>query len=69
MFADTLQGIIRGPWAPLLLLIYKFDLSKMYLLIGGVFVLLIVIGVIAYLKYINFTYFLDEEKQEFVILT
>lgn len=67
MFADTLQGIIRGLWAPLLLLIYKFDLSKMYLLIGGFLVLLIVIGVIAYLKYINFTYFLDEEKQEFVI--
>ena len=67
MFADTLQGLIRGLWAPLLLIIYRFDWSKMYFLIFGFLVLLIIIGVIAYLKYINFTYFLDEVKQEFVI--
>ncbi|RAR46657.1 PH domain-containing protein [Flavobacterium lacus] len=67
MFADTLQGIIRGLWAPILLVIYKFDWSKMYFLIFGFLILLLLIGVIAYLKYINFTYFLDEEKQEFVI--
>ena len=67
MFADTLQGIIRGLWAPLLLLVYKFDWSKMYLLIFGFLILLFLIAVIAYLKYINFTYFLDEGKQEFVI--
>lgn len=67
MFADTLQGIIRGLWAPILLVIYKFDWSKLSFLIFGILILLLIIGVIAYLKYINFTYFLDEKKQEFVI--
>lgn len=67
MFADTLQGIIRGLWAPILLIIYKFDWSKMYFLVFGFLILLLFIGVIAYLKYMNFTFFLNEEKQEFVI--
>lgn len=67
MFVDTLQGIIRGLWAPLLLVLYRFDWSKMILFIVGLLTLLIVIGVIAYLKYINFTFFLDESKEEFVI--
>ncbi|MEZ4838893.1 PH domain-containing protein [Flavobacterium sp.] len=67
MFADTLQGIIRGLWAPILLVIYRFDWSKMYMLVFGLLFLLVLIGFIAYAKYINFTYFLDEEKQEFVI--
>lgn len=67
MFADTFQGIIRAMWAPLLLIIYRFDWSKMYFFIIGIVVLLVVIGVIAYIKYVNFTFFLDEVKAEFVI--
>lgn len=67
MFADTLQSIIRGVWAPLLLVLYKFDWDKMFFLVIGFVVLLIIIGVIAYLKYIHFTFFLDESKEEFVI--
>ena len=67
MFVDTLQNIIRGLWVPLLLILYKFDWSKMVFFGIGVFVLLLVIGIIAYLQYKNFTFFLDEEKEEFVI--
>ncbi|WP_396183722.1 PH domain-containing protein [Flavobacterium sp.] len=67
MFVDTLQNIIRGLWVPLLLILYKFDWSKMVFFGIGVFVILLVIGIIAYLQYKNFTFFLDEEKEEFVI--
>lgn len=67
MFADTFQGILRAMWAPLLLIIYKFDWSKMLYFGIGLVVLLLIIGVIAYLKYTHFTFFLDEQKQEFVI--
>lgn len=67
MFADTFQGIIRAMWAPLLLIIYRFDWSKMLYFGIGLVVLLLIIGVIAYLKYTHFTFFLDEQKQEFVI--
>jgi len=67
MFADTLQNIVRGLWVPLLLVLYKFDWSKILIFGIGLVVLLLVIGVIAYLQYVNFTFFLDEEKEEFVI--
>ena len=67
MFADTLQNIIRGVWAPLLIVLYKFDWTKMLFLGLAVFVLLLIIGCVAYLKYKNFTFFLDENKEEFVI--
>lgn len=67
MFADTSQQIIRALWAPLLVMIYKFDWSKMYGVVIGAVVLFSLIAVIAYLKYRNFTFFLDAEKQEFVI--
>ena len=67
MFADTIQGIIRGLWAPLLFVLYKMDWTKILLTAGLFFLILIVVGVIAYLKYINFTFFLNTKKQEFVI--
>lgn len=67
MFADTFQGIIRAMWAPLLIVFYRFDWSKMLYFGIGLLVVLLIIGVIAYLKYIHFTFFLDEQKQEFVI--
>lgn len=67
MFADTFQEIIRALWAPLLLIIYRFDWSKMLYLGIGLLILVLIIGVIAYLKYTHFIFFLDEQKQEFVI--
>ncbi|WP_291118451.1 PH domain-containing protein [Flavobacterium sp. UBA6135] len=67
MFADTLQGIIRGLWAPLLLVLYKMDWTKIFVVFGFLVLVLVVIGVIAYLKYINFTFYLDSKRQEFVI--
>jgi putative membrane protein len=67
MFADTFQEIIRATWAPLLIVFYRVDWSKMLFLVIGLLVLLLIISIIAYLKYIHFTFFLDEQKQEFVI--
>ncbi len=34
MFADTIQGIIRGLWAPLLFVLYKMDWTKILLTAG-----------------------------------
>jgi putative membrane protein len=48
-------------------LAFKFDeLNKVYLLLGTVLVVLI-IGIVAYLKYQNFTFYLDNENEEFII--
>lgn len=67
MFVDTLQNVIRGLWAPLLLVLYKFDWSKMVFFVLGVVVLLLIIVFVAYLQFKNFTFFLDESNEEFVI--
>lgn len=67
MFADSLQNIIRGLWAPLLLLLYKFDWSNIFLFGISFLLILLLIGFIAYLQFKNFTFFLDESNEEFVI--
>lgn len=67
MFVDTLQSAIRALWFLLIVWILKIDeLNKIYFIIGAVAVL-IGVSLIAYLKYRNFTFFLDEENEEFVV--
>jgi uncharacterized membrane protein YdbT with pleckstrin-like domain len=67
MFVDTLQQWGRGLWPILVVYIFKFDeLNKVYLF-GGITVLLVIIGIIAYLKYLNFTFYLDDQNEEFII--
>jgi len=67
MFADTFQSMIRAMWAPLLIVLFKLEPEK-YILVGLGFVgIVILVGVVAFLKYRNFTFFLDEEKQEFIL--
>lgn len=67
MFADSLQNIIRGLWVPLVLILYKFDWTKMLFFGVAIFFLLVIIGCVAYFQYKNFTFFLDETNEEFVI--
>jgi len=67
MFIDTLQQWGRGLWPILVVYAFKFDeLNKVYLFLG-VSVLLVTIGIVAYLKYRNFTFYLDDKNEEFVI--
>lgn len=67
MFADTFQGLVRALWAPILVILFKMK-SENYVFIAIGFLTLVVLTlVIGYLKYRNFTFFLDEEKQEFVL--
>lgn len=66
MFADTVQKFARAFWPILLVLLFRSETSK--LLIGlGILLLIIIIAVIAYLKYVNFTFYIDEENDEFII--
>ena len=67
MFFDTLQQYARALWPILVIWIFKFnELNKVYLSLGTLFVF-VAIGAIAYLKYLNFTFYLDDENQEFII--
>ena len=67
MFTDTLQKSIRALFPVLIVIITQSQkINKLYLwpAVGAV---LIAIAVIAYLKYRNFTFQLDEDNEEFVI--
>ncbi len=67
MFADTLQKFVRASWVPLAIFIYRMPSDALLYMVLGVIVILLLIVVLAYLRYRNFTFFLDEDKQEFVI--
>ena len=67
MFFDTLQLWARGLWPVLLIYIVKFkDLNSVYLVLG-VAAFLLIVALIAYLKYLNFTFYLDSDNDEFII--
>lgn len=67
LFVDTVQKWGRGLWPIAVIWLFKFDeLNKVYLLLGSILVVL-VIGIVAYLKYLNFTFYLDKENEEFII--
>jgi len=67
MFTDSVQSFVRAAWLPLVLIIYKLDTSKIILFGLGLLILLVCIGVVAYIQHNNFTFFLDKHKNEFVI--
>jgi len=67
LFVDTVQKWGRGLWPIAVIWLFKFDeLNKVYLLLGSILVV-IIIGIVAYLKYLNFTFYLDKENEEFII--
>lgn len=68
MFVFTFQGFVKAFWPILLLWIYKFnDANKIYLLIGGIVFFIAMVGLVSYLKYWNFTFYIDQENNEFII--
>nr|WP_315202822.1 PH domain-containing protein [uncultured Flavobacterium sp.] len=67
MFLYSLQGYAKALWPILVIWIFKFDeINKVYLL-AGIIAVFAVVGIISYLKYLNFTFYIDEENDEFII--
>lgn len=67
LFFYTLQQYARALWPILVIWLFKFDeLNKLYVFLG-VLITFVAIGLISYLQYLNFTFFLDKENQEFII--
>src|SRR4051794_22578733 len=67
MFADTVQGALRALWPFLIVWVLKIDEFSRIALWIGIAALLLGICLVAYLKYRNFTFFLDEGNEEFII--
>jgi putative membrane protein len=67
LFIYSLQGYAKALWPILVIWIFKFnEINKGYLVAGTIAVFAI-IGVISYLKYLNFTFYIDQENDEFII--
>jgi len=67
MFTDSLQKFVRASWALLLITLYRMPSEAIGSVVLGIIGVFFIIGFIAYLRYRNFTFFLDEQKQEFVV--
>jgi putative membrane protein len=67
MFGDTLQGSIRALAPILIITILRPGSNKIYVVSAIFGIVLVATLVIGYLKYLNFTFFLDQENEEFVV--
>jgi putative membrane protein len=67
MFFETLRQYIRAFWPVFVIWIFKFnEINKLYFFLG-ILVVFIGVAIISYLKYLNFTFYLDHENDEFII--
>lgn len=67
LFFDTLRKYLKALWPILLLWLVKFnEVNKLYLALGAL-LLVVVVGFISFLKYQNFTFYIDNENEEFII--
>jgi putative membrane protein len=67
MFFYTLQQYARALWPVMVVWLFKFDeVNKLYFFLG-IFATFIIIGIVSFLQYLNFTFFLDKENEEFII--
>jgi putative membrane protein len=67
MFADTLQKVIRAAALPVLFIFIKSGGQHTWAVVSGTIALILILAVFAYIRYVKFTFFLDEDKQEFII--
>lgn len=67
LFGDTLQKAVRALVLPSIFILIKLRGTDIAYILLGLFVVLLALAIFAYLRYQNFTFFLDHEKQEFVI--
>ncbi|HEU4789537.1 MAG TPA: PH domain-containing protein, partial [Flavobacterium sp.] len=60
-------GYAKALWPILVIWIFRFDEINKGYLVAGTFALFVIIGTISYLRYLNFTFYIDQENDEFII--
>lgn len=67
MFFDTLRHYLKALWPIFIIWLVKFDeINKLHLALGTAAVIS-AIALVAFLKYKNFTFYIDNENEEFII--
>jgi putative membrane protein len=67
MFFYNLQKFGRAFFPILVVFFIKKDDFNWFYIIPGIISILIILGVFAYLSYLNFTFYIDNENEEFII--
>jgi len=67
LIAHSAQKVIRATAIPIFIFIIKAKATELAYVLLGAFILLVISAVFTYLSYLKFTFFLDEEKQEFIV--
>ena len=67
MFFYTLQKFARAFFPIILIFFFKSEKLNLFYIIPAIVVALLILGVFAYFSYLNFTFLIDEENNEFVI--
>ena len=67
LFVNSLQKIGRA-FVPILVVFFlKIETASVLLIILSAIGIILVISVFAYLKYLNFTFYIDEKSEEFIV--
>lgn len=67
MFADSLQKVARA-FLPLLVVFFvKSENVSKGLIVLGILAIFLIVAVVAYLKFINFTFYIDDDSDEFIV--
>ena len=67
MFADTVQKFARAFWPIILISVFRSDTFDKLIVVLSILGFLVISAIVAYLKYLNFTFHIDDENNEFVI--
>ncbi|WP_348824707.1 PH domain-containing protein [Flavobacterium aestuarii] len=67
MFLYALQGYLKALWPVLVIWLFKFDEVNKFYFFVGIISFLVITGIISYLKYLKFTFYIDQENDEFII--
>jgi putative membrane protein len=67
MFASTLFKIIKNLAIPIIIAVIRTDKSFLNYLLSGIGVLVVAVAIAAYFRYKYFSYYLDEQRNDFVI--
>lgn len=67
MFFYALQKFARAFFPIIVILFFKSEKVNLVLVIPGLFAALLLFGIFAYFSYLNFTFYIDDQNDEFII--
>ncbi|MCH8496229.1 MAG: PH domain-containing protein [Balneolales bacterium] len=67
LFVDSVYTSIKAFWPFLLIFLVQFDSSKLVMAGAVLAGALTLLGILAWLVYLNFTFYFDEQRKEFVV--